>query len=86
MQALSSLEQIFDPIGECLDRESAWKLSQLNVAPEVQARLEYLAERSTEGLLTQPESEEYDLLISATDFLSILKRKAQLRLQSGAAA
>ncbi len=86
MPALTSLEHIFDPIGECLDRESALKLSELTIAPDVQARLEYLAEQNTEGRLTPDESAEYDLLISATDFLSILKRKAQLRLNSGAAA
>ncbi len=40
-----------------------------------------LAERINEGTLTDPERAEYETLINAADFISILKLKARLHLE-----
>jgi hypothetical protein len=47
-------------------------------------RIDTLAGRAEQGLLTEGERAEYEVLTSATDFISILKIKAlqNLRLNS----
>jgi ribonuclease HI len=54
----------------------------LGRAPQVQKRIDVLAERANEGLLTDNERAEYEALINATDFISTLKIKAQRNLKS----
>ena len=48
----------------------------------VQARVDVLAERANDGALSDDEQAEYEALISAADFISILKLKAQRQLKS----
>jgi uncharacterized protein YnzC (UPF0291/DUF896 family) len=52
----------------------------MQVAESVHERMAYLAEQANEGTLTDEEKDEYDALISATSFLSILKLKARRQL------
>jgi hypothetical protein len=44
--------------------------------------METLAERANEGTLNESENAEYEALINAADFISILKLKARQRLDS----
>jgi hypothetical protein len=45
-------------------------------------RIDELAERANEGVLTESERSEYEALINAAEFVSILKLKARLQLDS----
>ena len=45
--------------------------------PELQARIEELAQRSTEGELSEDERDEYAGYVRANKFVAILKRQAQ---------
>ena len=45
--------------------------------PELQARIEELARRSTEAELTEDERAEYSGYVRANKFIAILKRQAQ---------
>lgn len=45
--------------------------------PELQARIEELAQKSTEGELTEDERAEYAGYVRANNFVAILKRQAQ---------
>jgi hypothetical protein len=82
MSASTVLDGLLDPLSRCLDAESARRLVELRVAPPVQERIDALAERANEGLLTDDERAEYEALINAADFISILKRKARRHLDS----
>lgn len=75
--ALSALDRILDPVGRCLTPEVARALVQLRADEGTQARLEELADKSTEGTLTPGEREEYEAYVSAIDFLSVLQAKAR---------
>jgi len=44
--------------------------------PQLQARIEELASRSTEGQLTEEERAEYSGFVRANKFIAILKRQA----------
>ena len=45
--------------------------------PDLQARIEELAQKSTEGELTEDERAEYAGYVRANKFVAILKRQAQ---------
>jgi len=82
MSAAIGLDGLLEPLSRCLDMESARRVVELQVALPVQERIETLAERANEGTLTDDERLEYEALINATDFISILKLKARQHLDS----
>jgi len=82
MSAVTGVDSLLEPLSRCFDAESARRIVELQVAPPVQERIDELAERANEGALTDTERAEYEALINAADFISILKVKAQRQLNS----
>ena len=80
MGSATVLDEFLDPLSRCLDAESARRVLALGVSAAVQDRVDTLAERANEGLLTDEEREEYEALVNAEDFLAILKLKARRQL------
>jgi hypothetical protein len=80
MSAPSGLDGILEPLSRCLDVESARRLVDFHVDPPVQERIDRLAERANEGTLTADERAEYEALVNAADFISILKIKVRRHL------
>ena len=80
MGAITALDGLLDPLSRCLDAESAQRILALRVAAPVQERIDALAERANDGVLSEEERAEYEALINATDFISILKLKARENL------
>ncbi len=76
VQPDSVLDLMLDPPSRCLDAASARRLFGLSIDPVVQARVDVLAERANEGLLTPEERAEYEAYINVDDLISILKLKA----------
>ena len=84
MSDTALLDQILDPFTQCLDAASAQRVVEFGLAPAVQQRVDALAERANEGVLTEDERADYEALINAADFIAILKLKVQRRLTSTA--
>ncbi|MCU1237041.1 MAG: hypothetical protein JWP63_5008 [Candidatus Solibacter sp.] len=82
MRAATGLDGLLDPLSRCLDAESSRRVVEFRVDPPVQERIDSLAERANEGTLSDSERSEYEALINAADFISILKLKARLYLDS----
>ena len=82
MSVASGLDGLLEPLSRCLDAESARRIVDLKVDLPVQELMDTLAERANEGTLSDSERAEYEALINAADFISILKLKAQLYLAS----
>lgn len=82
MSAVVGLDGLLDPLSRCLDVESARRLVDFQIDATVQERIDDLAERANEGVLTDSERSEYEALINAVDFISILKLKARGHLDS----
>ena len=80
MSVTTVLDGLLDPLSRCLDAESARRVVALRITPPVQQRINALAERANDGLLTDDERAEYEALINAADFISILKLKAREHL------
>jgi hypothetical protein len=75
------LAQLLEPIGACFTPEVAARVANLRASPEVQARIDELAEKNTEGEITAEELAEYDSYIHAIDFIAVLQVQARLVLQ-----
>jgi hypothetical protein len=82
MGAAIGLDGLLEPLSRCLDIASARRVVDLQVAQPVQERIDALAERANEGALSDGERSEYEALINAADFISILKLKARQYLDS----
>jgi hypothetical protein len=82
MSAAIDLDALLEPLSRCLDAESARRIVGLQIGPPVQERIDNLAERANEGALSDSEWSEYEALINAADFISILKLKARQQLDS----
>lgn len=80
--AISGLDGLLDTLSRCFDAESARRVAEFRISAHVQGRIDVLAERANEGLLSEEERAEYEALINAADFISILKVKAQRALKS----
>jgi hypothetical protein len=76
------LDDILEPLSRCFDTESARRVVDLRLTQPVQQRIDALAEAANEGVLSVGERSEYEALINAADFISILKLKARQHLDS----
>ena len=71
------LSQLLEPIGQMMPPDFARDLASLRATPEIQARLDELAEKCTEGELTEEERAEYAASVDAIDVISLLQAKAR---------
>jgi hypothetical protein len=82
MSAATGLDGLLEPLSRCLDAESARRIVDFRVDPTVQERIDVLAERANDGTLSEIERSEYEAMVNVADFISILKLKARLQLDS----
>jgi hypothetical protein len=71
------VERLIAPLGDCLTEESARRLLALKPDPELEARVDEMASRHTEGRLTPEEQAEYGRYVSYATFIAVLKSKAR---------
>jgi hypothetical protein len=79
-QATAGLAKILDPVVECFTLEVAKRVGELRADPEVQARIEVLADKCNEGTMTPEETAEYDAYIHAMDVVAVLQKQARALL------
>jgi hypothetical protein len=71
------LTRLLAPIGECMTREMAEKVAALRADPDVQARVDELADKCTEGELTDAERAEYESYVHAIRVIGVLQVQAR---------
>jgi hypothetical protein len=76
----ATLTRLLEPVGRCLTPEVARELVNLRADPIVQARIEELADKNTEGELSPEERDEYETYVRATEIITILQAKARAML------
>lgn len=74
------LDRILEPVSSSLNKEAARKILSLKVDRTVQARVNKLADKCTEGELTPDERREYEMYIMADHLVAVLKAKARIVL------
>lgn len=57
--------------------ETAARFVEMRADAEVQRRIDELADKCTEGTLTDDERQEYSAYVQAIDFISIMQSKAR---------
>jgi hypothetical protein len=82
----ATLERLVEPVIRTLTPEVARALVELRADPELQARMEELAEKCNDGTLTADERDEYETSIRFGNFIAILQAKARLLLKRRASA
>ena len=70
------LDRLLDPVGRCLGPDAARRLVELRADPETQRRVDYLAGRANDGLLTDDERGEYEAFVSAAGLIAVLQAGA----------
>ena len=74
---IDAFERGVRPVLRMVLPEKAEAVLRFRAAPELQARIEELAGKSTEGQLTQTERAEYGGYARANKFITILQRQAR---------
>ena len=72
-----ALHRVLEPLAACFTPAVAQQVAGLRADPVFQARLDELADKCTEGLLTEPERSEYESYVRALDVIAILQAKAR---------
>jgi hypothetical protein len=80
------LDRLLDPVGRALTPEAAKRLIALRADAAAQGRIDELAERANEGILTTEERGEYESLIAAAGVVALLQTKARAILAATPAA
>ncbi|MGO9467317.1 MAG: hypothetical protein ACLQVF_24520 [Isosphaeraceae bacterium] len=75
--AVMAMDKMLDQLSDCLNAEAAQRVVGLRIDPEIQTRVEVLADKANEGLLSEEERDEYKTFIEMADLIAILKLKAQ---------
>jgi hypothetical protein len=76
----AGIDSLLDPLSACLDAESARRLADFRIDAGVQTRIDQLAERANQGLLSDEDRTEYETLINTAEIIAILQIKARRRL------
>jgi hypothetical protein len=76
------LTRLLDGLADCFTPEFARRLLEFKADRIAQARVDYLAERCNEGLLTPEERAEYQSFVTFNDLVAILQARARLLLRS----
>ncbi len=71
------LDRLLEPLVASLSPDVAAKLADLRADEAMQSRIDYLADRANEGLLTREEREEYAAYLHAIDVIAVLQAKAR---------
>ena len=82
MSTTEILEQVLLPFVDCLTPDAARKIVALRADPAVQKRLDQLAERANEGLLTAEERAEYEKFRATFHMITLLQSKARQLLRA----
>jgi hypothetical protein len=77
----ATLDRLVEPIVRTLTPEVAKAIVALRADPELQERMDELAEKCNEGRLTADEREEYETNIRFGNFIAIIQAKARRMLK-----
>ncbi len=82
-----TIDQLIEPVGQCLTHEVAERLVALRANPELQTEVDRLAEKANQGTLTADERTQYEQYVSFAQFVTLLQIEARELLdgRSGAA-
>jgi hypothetical protein len=84
--AVAMLGNVMEPLGRCLNSDSARRILALRAGPAASRRLATLAHKCDAGRITPEERAEYQLYVEVGDFVAVLQAKARRFLAGQAGA
>jgi len=82
MDSTTALNRLLEPLSQSLSVEAAQQLLGFRIDPAVQDRIDELADRCNEGLLTEDERAEYESYVEGIGLINLLMAKARRVLSS----
>ena len=76
------LDQLIEPFAECLTTDAARKIAAMKADEALQGRVDELASKANQGMLTDDERAEYDRYLAAFHFVTVMQAKARRLLDS----
>ena len=80
------LDRMLEPLTGLLSGGAAESIANLRADPELQSRIDDLADKAAEGDLRPEEREEYAAYVEAIDLIGVLQAKARKALSRQNAA
>jgi hypothetical protein len=80
-----TIDRLLDPLSRCIRGDAEKELLNLRADPQLQARIDLLAERCDRGALSPHERDEYETYVRFGNFIAILQAKARSRKRAEAA-
>jgi hypothetical protein len=80
------LDDLLEPLSHCIYGKGEDDLLSLRAGPKLQKRIDELATKCDEGLLTDKERSEYETYIRFGNFVGILQAKAKRKGKSAVTA
>ncbi len=77
METAVYLDRMLEPVSRCFTKDVALQLTQLRADPVLQARMDELADKSTEGNLSEEERREYETYVRAGNVIAVIQAKAR---------
>ena len=74
------LDKMLDPVARCWTPAVAQQIAELRADPPTQSRIDELAAKCNEGVLTDAEQREYEAYVDALDLVGLLQAKARALL------
>ena len=71
------LDRVIEPFADCLTPDAARKIVSVRADPELQSRVDTLADKANEGLLSDDERGEYDRYLAWFHLVTMLQAKAR---------
>ena len=79
----SILDRLLEPLGDAMPIDYATQASRAPASPADQARIDELADKCNEGLLTDEERREYDEYLEAIHFVGVAPAQGPASLATG---
>ncbi len=76
----SLADKMLDLAADCFDAPTLEALAKLRLSPKLIARVDRLAGRANEGVLTPREREEYQSYIATSELLALIQLRARAKL------
>ncbi|HEX7447343.1 MAG TPA: hypothetical protein VF306_07350 [Pirellulales bacterium] len=77
MSTASCLDEMLEPLTAAFTLELARRLVELRANPDLQARVDALADKANQGTLTPEEERVYKGYVEAADIIGIIQAKAR---------
>ena len=75
------MDRVLDPLTRCLTPDVARRIAESPIDPDVQARLDALADKASNGTLSTAEHAEYAEYVEAIDLVGLIQLKARVAVQ-----